>query len=133
MVRPDPAESSVPAGLGVQDSETLRRALAVARIMRNPALPGLIFLVLLVVAGCVTLIVAVFAITDVVYVPLQMPYLVSGGFTAVAFVAAGALLAAVQAERYDRARARFEMQEAVDELSALVHAAARVHRGFRES
>lgn len=131
MSRPNSPQPVAPEGLDVQDSETLRRAIALARIMRNPALPGLIFLVLLAVFGCVTLVVAVFAISDSVHVALQMPYLVSGGFTAVAFVAAGALLAAVQAERYDRAQARSEMQRVVDELSGLVRLAARIRREAR--
>lgn len=117
-----------PDTLGLQDSDTLRRAIRLVRVLRNPALPGLVFLLLLVVTGCVVLAFSVFAISDALYVPLQMPFLVSGGFTGVAFVAAGALLAAVQAERHDRAQARFEMQEAVDELSALVRSSARMHR-----
>lgn len=128
MARPETQGVPGTEGLGAQDSETLRRALALARFMRNPALPGLIFLLLVIVAGCVTLVLAVFAMTDAIYVPLQLPFVISGGFTGVAFIAAGALLAAIQAERYDRAQARYEMQQAVDELSGLVRTVAHRYR-----
>lgn len=128
MLRPEPAAQDRQDDLDVPDSETLRRAIALVRVLRNPALPGLVFLLGLVVAGCSALILTVFTIADTPYVPLQMPFLVSGGFTGVAFIAAGALLAAIQAERHDRVLARLQMQEAVDELSAFVRSVAHAHR-----
>lgn len=129
MTRPEESGRPLPSGDGIPDSETLRRAIALVRVLRNPALPGVLFLLGLVLAGGITLVLALFAVAGTPYVPLQMPYLVSGAFTGVAFVTAGALLAAIQAERLDRVRARSEMQVVVDELSALVRSAARNRRG----
>lgn len=128
MFRPEPDTPDLPPGSGIADSETLRRAIALVKVLRNPSLPGLVFLLSLVVVGCVVLVLTVFAVADTVYVPLQMPFLISGGFTGVALIAAGALLGAVQAERHDRVLARMEMQDAVDELSGFVRSVAYARR-----
>lgn len=111
--------------VGGIDSETLRRAIALARAWRDPALPGLVFLPLLAVAGSVVLVITVVATAGTPYVALQLPYVISGGFGGVALVAIGALLAAVQAERRDRVAATEQTREVVDEVSALAGAALR--------
>lgn len=128
MFRPEPDEPELPAGSGIADSETLRRAIALVKVLRNPSLPGLVFLLSLVAVGCVALVLTVFAVADTAYVPLQMPFLISGGFAGVALIAAGALLGAIQAERHDRVLARLQMQEAVDELSGFVRSVAHARR-----
>ncbi|GAA5120257.1 hypothetical protein [Haloechinothrix salitolerans] len=103
------------------DSETLRRALALVRAWRDPALPGLIFLVAMAVAGAAAVAYTVFRVADTPYVVLQLPFVVSGGLGGAALVVVGAMLAGVLAERRDRAIARAEMSDIVDELCAVIH------------
>lgn len=128
MTRPEPNNMTPPPGIGEADSETLRRAITLVRALRDPALPGLLFLVGIAVAGLVVIVVTVFSVSGAPHVALQMPFLVSGGLAGTALVAVGAVLAAVLAERRDRAIARVEMQQTVDELAALVLIAANRRR-----
>lgn len=132
MATSRPRGRGIPPGLRDQDPETLRRAVALVRVIRDPALPGLVFLFALVVAGAAVVAGTVLSAASIGFVPLQMPYVVSGGFAGVALIAVGALLAAVQAERRDRVVACHEMQQLVDQLSALVRSAApsRTERGW---
>lgn len=108
-----------------QDAETLRRAIALVRALRDPALPGLVLMVGVAVAGGVILALTVFGMADAHFVPLQIPYLVSGGFGGIALIVAGTLLASVQSERRDRARAWSEIQDVIDGVSTLVHCVGR--------
>lgn len=118
--------SQTPVG-GI-DSETLRRAIALARACRDPALPGLAFLLLLAGTGSVVLVITVVATAGMPYVALQLPYVISGGLGGVALVVIGGLLAAVQAERRDRVAATEQTRDMVDECSALAAAAVRRRR-----
>lgn len=117
------------SGVVDQDSETLRRAIALVRALRDPALPGLVVMLGVAVAGAITLVVTVFGIADARFVPLQVPHLLSGGIGGAALVAVGALLAAVQSDRRDRARARSEMRELVHGVGVLVHRVGRTRCG----
>jgi len=103
------------------DAETLQRAIALVQAWRDPALPGLVFLIALAVTGGGAIAFVVFHIVGVPYVALQLPFVVSGALGGAALVTAGAMLAAVLAERRDRAIACAEMREVVDELCAIVH------------
>lgn len=105
------------------DSETLRRALALARLWRDPALPGLVFSIVVALAGMAGIAFTVWKVAGTPYVPLQMPFLVSGGLGGAALVVTGAVLGAVLAERRDRAMARIEMQDAVDETASILRLA----------
>lgn len=116
---------SAQAPIGGIDSETLRRAIALARAWRDPALPGFAFLLLLAAIGSVALVITVVAAAGTPYVALQLPYVISGGFGGVALVAIGVLLAAVQAERRDRVAATEQTREVVNEICALAGAALR--------
>lgn len=129
MSRPEHNEGPLPPGLGTTDSETLRRAIAVVRALRDPALPGLVFLLSLIIVGWVALAVTVFEMAEARFVPLQTPHLVSGAFGGAALLTVGALLAAVQAERRDRAQAVREMQQTVDAVTALVRTATHGRHG----
>lgn len=125
--RPGPDDVPRQVGAGA-DAETLRRAIALVRALRDPALPGLVFLLSLAIVGVGAIAFTVFRIVGVPYVALQLPFVVSGTLGGTALVTAGAMLAAVLAERRDRAIARTEMREAVDELCALVHLAIQRRR-----
>ncbi|WP_157362015.1 hypothetical protein [Haloechinothrix halophila] len=120
MPRPGFDDVSPQVGAG-SDAETLQRAIALVRAWRDPALPGLVFLIALAVTGGGAIAFVVFQIVGVPYVALQLPFVVSGALGGAALVMTGALLAAVLAERRDRVIARAEMREVVDELCAIVH------------
>lgn len=105
------------------DSETLRRALALVRLWRDPALPGLVFSILVVVAGMAGIAFTVWQVAGNPYVPLQLPFLVSGGIGGAALVVLGSVIGAVLVERRDRAMARIEMQDAVDEIASILYLA----------
>ncbi len=120
MARPGFDDAS-PQGGASSDAETLQRAIALVRAWRDPALPGLVFLIALAVTGGGAIAFVVFHIVGVPYVALQLPFVVSGALGGAALVTAGALLAAVLAERRDRAIACAEMREVVDELCAIMH------------
>lgn len=105
------------------DSETLRRAVALVRLWRDPALPGLVFSVAVVLPGMAGIAFTAWKVAGNPYVPLQMPFLVSGGLGGAALVVLGSVLGAVLAERRDRAIARIEMQDAVDETASILYLA----------
>lgn len=67
--------------MGQPDPEVVRRAIAFVRILHDPALPGLLVFSVFMVAGVVTLVVSGFMIKDLIFVPQQVPTLISGGFT----------------------------------------------------
>lgn len=96
-----------------EDTGTVPRAIALVRAVRDPALPGLLVGCGLTVAGVMLLIFAAVGAASAPYLPLQVPYLVSGGFGGAALIAVGAVLAAIQAECRDRTIARLEMDQAV--------------------
>lgn len=129
MKAAEPADAR--SSLVDQDPETLRRAIALVRAVRDPALPGMMVMLAMAVAGGVTLAVTVFGIAGVPFVPLQIPHLVSGGFGGAALVALGASLTAMQSERRDRARALSEMQDLVDGVAALVDGVRRYRPEMR--
>lgn len=102
------------------DAATLRRAIALVRFVRDPALPGLLLGAGLVVAGFAMLVLAVFGVAGVEFVPLQSPYLLSGGVGGLALVAVGVVVFTVQAERRDLTDARHEIDRLGREVIALV-------------
>lgn len=120
MSRPGLDDVSLQGGASA-DTETLQRAIALVRAWRDPALPGLVFLIALAITGGGAIAFVVFHIVGVPYVALQFPFVVSGALGGAALVTAGALLAAVLAERRDRAIGCAQMREVVDELCAIVH------------
>lgn len=128
MSHPVSVPNEVRVGEQTGEPETLRRAIALVRVLRDPALPGVLFLLSLAAIGCVVLALAVHGSAGTPWVPLQVPYLVSGGFGGGALVAAGALLAALQAERRDHASERIETQRMLDELSVLARGVAQRSR-----
>lgn len=105
------------------DSDTLRRAVTLVRLWRDPALPGLVFSIVVALAGMTGIAFTVWKVAGDPYVPLQMPFLVSGGLGGAALVVMGAVVGAVLAERRDRAMARIEMQDAVDEAVSILRLA----------
>lgn len=68
-----------------------------------------------------------------IYVPHQLPVLVSGGLGGITLLAVGAILAALQSERRDRAAALRELQGTITALQSLAHAALRHTKGSAAS
>lgn len=105
------------------DSETLRRAVALVRLWRDPALPGLAFSALVALSGVAAIAFTIWKVAGNPYVPLQMPFLVSGGLGGTALIVLGSAIGALILERRDRAIARAEMQDAVDETASILYLA----------
>lgn len=124
----DPDRRFAPPGPAMPEDETLRRAIALVRVVRDPAFPGLVFLTGVLLCGGGVLAFTALKVISTPFVPLQTPFVVSGALGGLALVAVGALLAAVLAERRDRAVARAEAQRVVDGVAALVHATLAVRR-----
>lgn len=101
------------------DSNTLRWALDAARLVRDAVFPGLVCACLMILTGLVVLAISGVGTTQYAYVPLQLPYLVSGGFGALGLVATGALLASILGNRRDQAYVDEEFGTFADELTAL--------------
>lgn len=100
------------------DTGTLRWMLDTARLVRDPVFPGLVCALFMIITGLVVLGISGIGITRFDYVPLQLPYLVSGGFGALGLVAAGALLASIFGNRRDQAYADDEFGMFAEELTA---------------
>lgn len=103
-----------------QAEKDLQRALALVRFMRDPALPGMVIMAVLIFAGFVALGFAWYINARTTFVPLQMPAFVSGGMGGLALVGMGAALLNLQITRRDEARERRLAQEALDEVAALL-------------
>lgn len=67
------AASGEPYG---QEDETLRRAVALLRALRDPALPDIVFLACVSLGGVAALVWTVLKALALPYVPLQMPFVV---------------------------------------------------------
>jgi hypothetical protein len=98
----------------------LRRALAVVAWLRDPALPGLLLMALLMALGFVAFYLGWRGSARTIYVALQIPHVVSAGIAGVALVALGAALFNVQMSRRDAAREEKLTDDVLDEIAALV-------------
>ena len=92
------------------------------RLLRDPALPGLLLMAALVVAGFAAITIGYFGAARLIYVPLQMPEIVSGGVGGLALIGVGAYLFGVQIDRQHAAREEMlrgekEFTRARDELT----------------
>lgn len=94
-------------------SRRLRGALADAN--RTSIVVG----ALLVVVGFVTLGLTWKAVAARLEVPLQLPYLLSGGFAGLAVIAVGLAVVNVQATRRINARRRDQLDRLLDEAATL--------------
>lgn len=111
-----------------QAEKDLQRALALVRFIRDPALPGMVLMAVLIFAGLVALVFGWFSSGRTLYVPLQIPALVSGGLGGVALVGMGAALLDLQITRRDAARERHLATEALDEITLLLGLVPEIRR-----
>ena len=106
----------------------VRRALALRAMLRDPALPGLLVMAGLVIAGFGAIAYAWFGTARIIYVPLQVPRAVSGGLGGLALIAVGMALFDLQVARRDAARERRAQDDLIDEVAELVSLAPRLAR-----
>ena len=104
------------------DDDTLRFAVDVAQFVRHPLFVGSVFASLLAVVGVVVLVISGFGVNDHVYVSLQLPYLISGGFAGLGMVIVGAVLGSILGQRRDQAAADRELADLVDEIALVTRA-----------
>lgn len=102
------------------DADTLRRALALVNLMRDPALPGILVGLGFVVAGVALAVLAWAGVAGTLFVPLQTPYVVSGGLGGAALIVVGVLVASIQVDRRDSVEAADEIGHVTRELAGLV-------------
>jgi hypothetical protein len=111
------------------DDRDLKRALSLVRFVRDPALPGFLYMIGLILAGFVALLIGWYGTARTIYVPLQVPEVVSGGLGGVGLIGAGVALFDVQQTRRHAARERRQIDAALDEVAELIALAPRIrHR-----
>jgi hypothetical protein len=98
----------------------IRRALTVVKWLRDPALTGLIIMVLLVIGGAVGLFFGWRGVARTIYVPLQLPSLISGGIGGLVLIGLGLALFDLQMTRRNLADERRHNDELLHEIASLV-------------
>lgn len=121
MTTRDPNGRPAAVGRG-EDADTLRRALALVNLLRDPALPGILVGLGFVAAGVALVGVAWTGVAGTLLVPLQTPYVVSGGLGGAGLIAVGVLVASIQLDRRDRVETGDEIAQVSRELVALAGA-----------
>jgi hypothetical protein len=92
------------------------------RLTQDPAFASLALFTGIVLAGFVAIGFGWRVAARTLFVPAQVPALVSGGLAGVALVLIGAALVSVQVERRSNALERAQTEDLLDEASALVEA-----------
>ena len=106
----------------------IRRALAVRAFFRDPALPGLATMVGLVLLGVGAIVYAWYGAARVIYVPLQLPEVVSGGIGGLALIGVGLTLFDLQIGRRYAAHEKHLTDDLLDETAHLVSLAPQLKR-----
>jgi hypothetical protein len=112
----------------VIEDRDVRRALSLVRFLRDPALPGLLLMIALVLGGFVAVLFGWRGTARAAYVPLQVPELVSGGVGGLALIGVGAALLEIQLARRRAAREQRLVDDALDQLAELVTLAPKIRR-----
>lgn len=90
--------------------------------LQDPAAPSLLLFASVVVLGFAAIGLGWRVAARTLFVPAQVPALVSGGIAGVALVLVGAVLLTVQADRRAAALERAQTEDLLDEAAALVAA-----------
>jgi hypothetical protein len=98
----------------------VRRAMAVVRLLRDPALPGLMLMSAMILAGFGVLYLGWRGSARTIYVALQLPEVVSAALGGLALIGLGVGLFNLQMNRRDAAREQELTDEILDEIAALV-------------
>jgi hypothetical protein len=105
--------------LGRIDPRDFRRALSLVRFLRDPVLPGLLLMAGLVLSGLFALAYGWYGTARAIYVPLQLPEVVSGGLGGLGLIGLGAGLFDIHLDRYFAARELRLTDDVLDELAGL--------------
>jgi hypothetical protein len=114
------------------EDRDVRRALSLVRFLRDPALPGVLLMVGLILAGFGAVLFGWRGAARAAYVPLQVPALVSGGVGGLALIGVGVALLDIQSARRHAAREQRIVDDALDELAELVALAPKIRRVMAE-
>ena len=98
--------------------------------LRDPAMPGLILMGALIAAGFLILLLTWAGAAGTLYVPLQMPHIVSGGLGGLALIGLGGGLLYLQRGRRDDATHRRLTDELIDEAAALIAIEPEIRKRF---
>lgn len=110
------------------DERDLKRALALVRFLRDPAVPGMALMIVLALAGFVALAYGWYGTARAIYVPLQFPEVVSGGLGGLALIGLGFGLLDMQVDRFHAARERRLTDDVLDEIATLVALGPKIRR-----
>jgi hypothetical protein len=110
----------------------VRRALTVVRLLRDPAFPGLILMIILILGGFAGLAFGWRGVARTIYVPLQVPEIVSGGIAGLALIGVGVALFDLQMWRRDAAGERRLTDDLLDEVAGLVALAPEIKQRVRK-
>lgn len=124
MTSPSPVEVNLSDPL-------VRRALNVVRWLRDPALPGLLMMIVIVLGGVVAIYFGWRGVARTIYVPLQLPEIVSGGVGGIALIGLGLALFDLQMTRHELALERKQNADILDEIASLVTLAPEMRRRSR--
>jgi hypothetical protein len=89
---------------------------------QDPAAPSLVLFGGVVLAGFIAIAIGWRVAARTLFVPAQVPALISGGLAGVALVLIGAAFVTVQTDRRHAARERAQTEDVLDEATALVEA-----------
>lgn len=114
-----------------QHDPLLQRALALVRLLRDPALPGLLLMSAMVLIGFGALYLGWRGAARTVYVALQVPHIASAAIGGLALIGLGVALFNLQMDRRYVAREQELTDEILDEVAAVVALAPELHRKAR--
>jgi hypothetical protein len=106
----------------------VRRALAFVRLLRDPALPGLLLMSTMVLVGFGTLWLGYRGAARTIYVALQLPHVASAALGGLALIGLGVGLFNLQLDRRNAAREQELTDEILDEVAAVVALAPELRR-----
>lgn len=125
--------SSDPAAPKIDTNDPLvRRALTVVSWLRDPAFPGLVLMTAVVIGGAVSIYFGWRGVARTIYVPLQLPEVISGGLGGIALIGLGLFLFDLQMSRRELARERRNNADILDEIASLLTLAPKLRERHSE-
>jgi hypothetical protein len=109
----------------------VQKALAFVRLLRDPALPGLLLMSVMTLVGFGVLVVGWRGAARTLFVALQLPHVASAAFGGLALIGLGVGLFDLQMDRRYVAREQELTDEILDEVAAVVALAPELRRRER--
>ena len=111
-----------------QHDALLRRALTFVKLLRDPALPGLLLMSAMVIVGFGALYLGWRGAARTIYVALQLPDVASAALGGLALIGLGIGLFNLQMDRRNVAREQELTDEILDEVASVVALAPELRR-----